>query len=727
MRSPLKNFSFSIPLRTNIMTIFVLIFLMFSAFIVWFNYSQNTKAALQAADRLMADISEKVRERTEGQLQPLFDMAHLSTELPGMRRKPIDDAEPTDLYLMRALERNPQILSFYRGYEDGDFYQIQGLAGADNRLHQRLQAPDSTRFARRHIRHSAGGHRIEDWDFLANNHSKIGTRSNASPNYDPRVRPWYKRARAHERQVIVTDLYVFSSTSEIGITVAKGFDDPASGVFGADVTLANLSDFVAKQRLSDASLLFIFDRRGRLVAHHDKSALSQSVTEDGKAKILPSFASDLKNPVVDALMVAFDDTGGTQDVQGIFEVDGERHIARITRLPLSGGGDWFLAFIVPVHEFIGPIIKTGTWSFLISLGAVCLIIPLLVLAARMISRPLNQLVEEADDIREFRLEKPVDVQSNVKEVQRLTEAVTTTKAALQTFAQYVPHDLVKQLVQSGDVAQVGGQRREITILFSDVADFTTISESMSPEAMMKQMSHYLKTLGSVIIERHGTIDKYIGDAIMAFWNAPLRDEDHARNACLAALECKAKNEALNAVWSARDEPIFKTRFGVHLGEAVVGNVGSSDRMNYTAIGEAVNLAARLEGLNKHYGTQILVSEPVAQALDGDFLFRVVDRVMPKGATRSVEIFELIGMLELSDENQQMLKAAQADIEYCAQWRDAIDAFRSGAWSTAADKFAALAKHGGFDPLRDLYAERSASFVKAPPPSNWDGVEIFDTK
>ena len=704
------------------MAIFVMIFIGFSAFIVWFNYNQNSKAALQAADRLMADISEKVRERVEAHLQPLFTMADLAPELREIVRKPNELNHPGSRFLMRALDRHPQILSFYMGFEDGEFFQVQALAQEDGRISAQLNAPNNSQFALRRIEQATDEVRLTFWRFLNANRQTVGARTDSSTSYDPRVRPWYEAAQK-TTEVVTTNLYVFASSGEIGLTVARRFDGAVAGVFGADVTLDSLSDFVDSQRLGESSILLIFDNEGQLVAHPDKSQLSRVV--DGEIEAVQ--VSNLNDPVISELMEAFAATDGSEDIQTVIEAGSERYVARITRMPLADGADWYLAFVVPVQEFIAPIIKTGTWGFLISLLAAALVIPILVFAARLISRPLNELVHEADAIRDFRLDDPVTVQSRVKEVQRLTQAIATTKSALQTFGRYVPKALVKQLVQSGEGAEVGGQRRVVTLMFSDIADFTTIVEDMPPEALMQQMSTYFQELGGSVLKRGGTIDKYIGDAIMAFWNAPLPDSDHAYNACLAALECQKLSQSLNEGWRGSDRPELRTRFGLHLGEVVVGNVGSSDRMDYTAIGASVNLAARLEGLNKYYGTQILVSEAVVESIRGKFLVRPVDLVLAKGATHPVEIFELVGTLEAATESGQESKANTLQKELCAKWEKAYKAYRSQDWRAAANAFSALQSEGVADQLLGLYVARTNNYLNSPPPSDWNGVEIFEVK
>jgi adenylate cyclase len=190
---------------------------------------------------------------------------------------------------------------------------------------------------------------------------------------------------------------------------------------------------------------------------------------------------------------------------------------------------------------------------------------------------------------------------------------------------------------------LGGIKQEITLVFTDVRGFTTIAESADPDMLMRQTSRYFSVLTEAFLAEGGTVDKFIGDAVMVFWNAPHPQPDHVARACRAVLAAKAAGERLNAEFEAEGLTPFFTRFGIHVGEAVVGNVGSTERMNYTALGNTVNLAARLEGLNKQAGTAVLVSENVYLRVRDQFEFRALDAVVAKGMTKETRIFELVGV------------------------------------------------------------------------------------
>jgi len=254
------------------------------------------------------------------------------------------------------------------------------------------------------------------------------------------------------------------------------------------------------------------------------------------------------------------------------------------------------------------------------------------------------------------------------------------RSVTQTFSRFVPRRLVERLIETGTPLQLGGTRRDVTLLFSDVVNFTEITEKADPTRVMQYTSRYFAAMSHEIMSHSGTVDKFIGDAIMAIWNAPADDPDHAANACAAALAFQRANDRLNAEFAREGWPVYRTRIGLHAGEAVVGNIGSEDRMNYTALGATVNLAARLEGLNKNYGTSILVSEALRRRVASRFLFRSVDRISPKGFAEAFEIYEL---------RCERGEGDTGDCELCRQWEVVYAALRNGPLAVAESELAAF--------------------------------------
>ncbi|WP_431203053.1 adenylate/guanylate cyclase domain-containing protein [Bradyrhizobium betae] len=271
------------------------------------------------------------------------------------------------------------------------------------------------------------------------------------------------------------------------------------------------------------------------------------------------------------------------------------------------------------------------------------------------------------------------------------------RSVVRSFASFIPRQIVRQLIETGASLGLGGSRREVTVLFTDVADFTAKTERADPSQVMIFTSRYFAALSDEIMRHQGTIDKYIGDAVMAFWNAPADDPDHTVNACRAILACLAANDALNTEFRREGWPPYDTRFGLHVGDAVVGNIGSSDRMNYTALGATINLASRLEGLNKNYGTRVLVSAAVRARAGHAFLFRSVDSIRPKGFADAIEVSELRG---------ELAHAHEADIAMCRRWDEIFASIvRDGASETTLVRLSGFLHDYPGDSIAQFHAQR----------------------
>ncbi|HUW49619.1 MAG TPA: adenylate/guanylate cyclase domain-containing protein [Sulfuricella sp.] len=285
------------------------------------------------------------------------------------------------------------------------------------------------------------------------------------------------------------------------------------------------------------------------------------------------------------------------------------------------------------------------------------------------------------------------------------------------FGQYVPPELVDEMSENPGNFSMEGESREMTVLFSDVRGFTTISEGLNPKELSLLMNEYMTPMTRIIHKHRGTIDKYIGDAIMAFWGAPIKDPAHARNAMLAAMEMQQAMISLREQFKARGWPEIRIGVGLNTGTMSVGNMGSEFRMAYTVMGDAVNLGSRLEGLTKIYGVGIIAGE-TTQKLLPDMVFRELDQVRVKGKGEPVAIYEPIGLAGQAD------KAVLDELEL---WKQAIRLYRSQKWDLAEMQLLNLQKMSPQSLLYPLYLERIAYFRANPPEENWDGVFVFHTK
>ncbi|NNF79833.1 MAG: adenylate/guanylate cyclase domain-containing protein [Rhizobiales bacterium] len=298
------------------------------------------------------------------------------------------------------------------------------------------------------------------------------------------------------------------------------------------------------------------------------------------------------------------------------------------------------------------------------------------------------------------------------------------------FGQYLSPDLVDQLADDPEKLTLGGETRELTILFSDVRGFTSISETYKsdPQGLTKLINRLLTPLSHVILDNNGTIDKYMGDNVMAFWNAPLDDDDHAEHACLSSLQMLTALEKLNAERLIEDKEAGRESLplhvgvGINTGECVVGNVGSDMRFDYSVLGDTVNLAARLEGQTKSYGVDTIIGQITAGRVKGKFALLELDAIRVKGKTEPEVIFSIIG-------TEEMLR----DADFLAHEENHVQllaAYRAMKWPQARKIIKACRQSGekfNLSGLYDLYEERISAFKTSPPPKDWDGVFTMETK
>ncbi|MFA6178278.1 MAG: adenylate/guanylate cyclase domain-containing protein [Candidatus Methylopumilus sp.] len=285
------------------------------------------------------------------------------------------------------------------------------------------------------------------------------------------------------------------------------------------------------------------------------------------------------------------------------------------------------------------------------------------------------------------------------------------------FGQYVPPELVDEMAKDPEAFSLEGESRELTVLFSDVRGFTTISEGLDPKQLTQLMNEFLTPMTHVIHHNRGTIDKYMGDAIMAFWGAPLVDNNHAKHALQAAMGMMKSLDELQKQFVAKGWPAIKIGVGLNTGMMTVGNMGSEFRMAYTVMGDAVNLGSRLESLTKNYGVYIIVSE-FTKAKVPEYLYRELDIVRVKGKDEPVAIFEPI--CEVGQED----KATKDELKL---YRETLKLYRAQSWDLAEMQFINLQKINPQRYLYQIYAKRIEFFRQNPPGEDWDGVFTFETK
>lgn len=308
--------------------------------------------------------------------------------------------------------------------------------------------------------------------------------------------------------------------------------------------------------------------------------------------------------------------------------------------------------------------------------------------------------------------------SAIREVDDLRRAIGRAAVGLKSFLKYVPQELLKGYMASGQQAHTGGSLREVTVAFIDIRDYSTVSEKLEPMRLVNHLNEFLEEVCSAIANRNGTIDKFIGDSVMAFWNAPEVVERHEGEACGAMLDCIERIALASGGWKANGLPLWQPCIGIHTGEVIVGNIGSSTRLNYTIIGDAVNLASRIEGLNRVYGTRALISEATLANAGNRFLTRPIDLVAVKGKTVPVLVHELLGWKDHAPENLRALAASTTAAHALLVGRNYAEARRA---------YEAIISNHPDDTVARVMAKRCAEFEQLPPPADWSGVFRLKSK
>jgi class 3 adenylate cyclase len=290
----------------------------------------------------------------------------------------------------------------------------------------------------------------------------------------------------------------------------------------------------------------------------------------------------------------------------------------------------------------------------------------------------------------------------------------------RAFSTYLSEDVVEEVLSNPGKMQLGGVKRDISALFTDIQGFTPISQNMDPADLVRLLNEYLSVMSGIILEQHGTIDKYEGDAIISFFGAPLEMHDHAFRASLSAINMKRAESDMNKRFAKEGItplPIY-TRIGINTGEMVAGNMGTKRKMNYTIIGNNVNLASRLEGVNKLYGTWVLASEATVRAAGERIVARRLDRVRVVGIDEPVRLYELLELRE---------RCTPDTFELVRLSEDALAKFEARDWTAAAAACEAVLKHAPDDGPAKVYIRHCGNFLSAPPSDTWDGVFNLSVK
>ncbi|WP_409527938.1 adenylate/guanylate cyclase domain-containing protein [Rhizobium sp.] len=628
------------PLRLHLGVLVVGSLLCTSVPIIWMAFSQGTSAAVTAGAQQMREMSLRLIEGYRNTLQEGTEAVALASTMRQLASAPPADISAKEGFFLEVLRNVPNATSVYTGYPDGSYLQV--IAAIRDDVRQTLSAPDGTAFA---IRTIAGRDRpdaVSTLRFLDANARVIEERSVEYASFDPRQRAWYQ-AVVQDRKAVSVGPYVAGTLKTPTLTIAAPMRDDGNVVVGINIHLRTISRLLDASQISSRARAYIIDDEDQLVAHSDPDIMNRLMDLWSRsAGGIGATASGFDTSLATVANLRRDSALGAGGLARL-DLDDERYLIQVAPISVSGlfaGSE--AAIVVPLADLVEQANRSLMHNLIIAAGFVIAGVVASVLLSRMVSRSLNQLAEEAREIGNLDVHEKTTSHSLITEINTLATALAASRRAIGQFALYVPREVVRRIVGPGGPAIVTAKRQEITALFTDIRDFTTISEQHSPEDVVETLSTYFELLNS-IAERHGgTVVQYLGDSIFVMWNAPVETATHVEEGCRCALAMKAAVDALNDANERDGRPLLLTRFGLHTGPAVVGSFGAASRQQYTAMGDTINVASRLEGLNKEFNTSILVSAAVRDAVGGGFDFRPLGLARLKGRAGKVDVLELVG-------------------------------------------------------------------------------------
>jgi len=508
------------------------------------------------------------------------------------------------------------------------------------------------------------------------------------------------------------DSHLPEAQRRVGVSVMKTVEDGQgafAGVLRVGLLTRKVDELIARENAANAPhRIFLCDNEGRLVtrgvAGDDLEEQADEALRVAGEGLSPEIAMALRHPALGRIR-----PGHLED-SGQLLAAGERYLVAFRGLAQTQG--WRVGIVVPESAYLGGLIATR--NRLLAVSGALLAAALLAggLTLRGVRRGLGEIVAAAQRMASFDF-APLATRSSFGDVQAVMSSVELAKTALRAMSKYVPVDLVRHLYQTKREPVLGGELIQVSLLFTDIEDFTRLSEALPPNELARLLGLYLEAMTRAIHAAEGVIDKYIGDAVMAVWNAAAPCQDHALKACRAVLACQDATRALFASPEWEGHAPLLTRFGLHTDRVMVGHFGAPDRMSFTALGDGVNLASRLESLNKQYGTRVLASEAVYQEAKSAYDFRLLDRVAVKGKTQGVRVYELLGPAHEPTTN---LKAAQV-------YEQALAAY----WARDFEAALALLAENQDDPPSAILAARCRRLELDPPDAGWDGIYVASAK
>jgi class 3 adenylate cyclase/ABC-type nitrate/sulfonate/bicarbonate transport system substrate-binding protein len=660
--------------------LFIVLSIPILIFILIYNYSKNSAAMVSILNEAVVQTSNASVERTETLIEntegPLRFLAEVAAADPGYFR-----TEQSRDLLYRALISATYIDAVYVSFDDGYHRVVTRIDEDRRRSDPDIPATanwhssyiEAITFALRRTRHRTF---FDLWPHEVGGYSGV-------TETDIRILPGYQSAKI-TGTLAVTEPSINPDTGfpvlSLRVPIFHGVD--FLGCASANITVGVLSRFLDKHRTSAHSTTLIADSNtGKIIAFPDQQ--KGIYLENGLLKI--ATVTDIDDPNV---REAYREHSLVGAESFVFRspVNGDDIIAAFAKFPSGFGQPWQVITLTPIDDFVGTLKATNRLMMVIIIALTMIELFFIYLASSRLSRPVENVSRQLQEIESLHFDTPTSQPSSIREIARLETAASLLRTSLKSFSSFVPLDVVRQLIKSGIPLTLGVESRFLTVFFSDLENFSSHSETLAPADLLIQISAYLEEVSGAIAEEGGTVDKFIGDGVMAFWNAPVQRADHIIRACAGALRAARRMERVNDAWEAEGRPRIRIRIGLNCANVLVGNVGSTARLNYTALGDGVNVAARLEGINKVFGTTICISDSIYDQVQNEILARPLKRVQVKGRKTEFMIYELLGLRASGDPE---LRIRDRDEQLSAMTWEASRLYEAGEFRAAEHAYCAI--------------------------------------
>ncbi len=654
---------------------------------------------------LAHELVEDAQEKTLRYLEPGPSQLELHRLMAQDGSLKLDEPEALLKAMTRCIRAQETITWCSYANSDDSYFSAQRGKNGEIHLSLRKQVEGGTSITKR---------------TLASDGTEL-SQSKSLGNFLPSQRPWWSLGQK-ATQPTWSSAFLFASEKAPGVVLTLRQEDDLGnfqGVWLAEYELSYLAIFLDKMRTRAKeiggpfaqALVSVVDQKGVVLGHPD--GLTQAGTAQSPEL---AYAQTHPDPVLKGAYVALrsEDRLSYSRFQFEAEIAGqpEEYLGVATQFDLTLAPDWTTVVALPAEALLGPIRESNRIAAIIATIVALLSTLTGVLLANRFVRPLARIAADLDAIGTLRIPEQFKAERSViREIDHMIGARNRMGGGLRSFAKYVPADLVRELMSNGREATLGGTTKPLTVYFSDIAGFTSISEKLTPEELVNALADYLGEMSDIIADEQGTVDKFIGDAIMAFWGAPQALENHALHACRAALRSQARLILLRQQMKRERGIDLYARIGLNSGDVLVGNIGSDKRMNYTVMGDAVNVASRLEAQCKAYNVEILIGESTKEVAGSGIITRPLDKIAVKGKEQGIVVYELVALSEDATAEQVQL-SSQASIGF--------ELYLAGQFKEAEETFLEILKTNAHDRPTQILLERCQKNIITPP-GYWDGI------